>query len=187
MTPPRHVKPAMQLAHAHRRAGRMAEAEAVCLQALHEKPNDAEMIALLGMLAHQGGRHDEAVERLRRSVELQPGRGEFHANLGAVLARRGRLEDALPYLQQAVQLRRNIWIAGSILRRRWTNWAGISRPPSSIRKTCGCLAAWPDHTWAWRNLKCGTGGLTRHLPRLKQRRALIRRRSRHGKDWPIAR
>jgi protein O-GlcNAc transferase len=64
------IPQAFDLALSRHQAGRLAEAEALYLQILAAQPNHAGAMHLLGLIAHQVGRHELAVERIQQSIVL---------------------------------------------------------------------------------------------------------------------
>ncbi len=86
------VAEALALAVRHHRAGALAEAEQLYRQILAADPRHVVALHLLGVLAHQQGRNDLAVEAIGRALRLAPDYAEAHANLGVVLREQGRLD-----------------------------------------------------------------------------------------------
>lgn len=80
-------------------------AEKLCRVVLRGNPKDAWAIHALGLVAHQTGRQEEAVNQLREAARLAPGQPEFLNNLGAILGRIGRVDEAALVLEKAVALR----------------------------------------------------------------------------------
>jgi protein O-GlcNAc transferase len=93
----------LEAAIAHRRAGRLVDAERLCRQACQIAPNDARAFHLAGVLAHQLGRND-ATALLARAVTLKPGVAEAHNDQGVVLAAGGKLSQALSCFERAVEI-----------------------------------------------------------------------------------
>lgn len=78
---------------------------AVHLQVLLEAdPEDAEALALQGLLLLQAKKHNEAVKVLETARELAPGLGLVYANLSLGYRALGRLDDALQATEKAVEL-----------------------------------------------------------------------------------
>ena len=72
------------------RAGRVAEAEAACRQAMRARPGQPELLFLLGQILYRAGRRPEAVRALDRAVARRPDlieaaalAGLLHESLGA--------------------------------------------------------------------------------------------------------
>lgn len=61
---------ALQIAAEHHQAGRLAEAEAVYRQILEAQPGNPDALSLLGLVAHQRGMNESAVELIERAHRL---------------------------------------------------------------------------------------------------------------------
>ena len=68
------------------KAGRLREAETACQAIVESDPVDAKALHLLGVLAHQAGRNEEAERWLRRAICVDPENPEYHYNLGVAAA-----------------------------------------------------------------------------------------------------
>jgi tetratricopeptide (TPR) repeat protein len=89
---------------AHQRCGRAADAERVCREILSVDPGHAQTLHLLGLIEHQRGRPEEAVEHIRTAI-MRDGRDPaFHHNLGNVLRALGRLAEAISCYERALAL-----------------------------------------------------------------------------------
>src|SRR5439155_26859224 len=77
---------AQRLAQAvgHHQAGRLAEAEALYRAILAESPGQPHALHLLGVLAHQAGRPQEALDLIGRALAAHGPHPAFHSNLSAV-------------------------------------------------------------------------------------------------------
>ncbi len=95
---------ALTLADRARRESRLEEAEALCRGALEAQPNSYEAEQLLGLIAHQGGKLDEAIDHFHRTVNLAPQIALHHANLGEMYRLAGRLDEAAASSLQALAL-----------------------------------------------------------------------------------
>jgi tetratricopeptide (TPR) repeat protein len=71
-----------------------AQAESLLRQAIKLTPQSAEARYLVGQLALQEGRLDEALDELTRSVQSDPDRSKPHFALSSVYRRMGRAQDA---------------------------------------------------------------------------------------------
>src|SRR5438067_2153463 len=89
---------------AHQRGGRAADAERVCREILSVEPAHAHTLHLLGLIEHQRGRSDEAIEHIRTAI-MRDGRDPaFHHNLGNILRALGRLAEAASCYERALAL-----------------------------------------------------------------------------------
>ena len=89
---------------AHQRAGRTADAERICHYILSVDPGHAQTLHLLGLIEHQRGRLDDAIERIRMAITRDGRDPAFHHNLGNILRARGRLADAMRCYERAISL-----------------------------------------------------------------------------------
>jgi tetratricopeptide (TPR) repeat protein len=83
---------------------RLEAAEAICRGVLQHEPNHAEALHLLGLVALQGGRNDDAASLIGEAVAAQPGEVRYRCNLAAALNQAGRAEEALATLRQTAAL-----------------------------------------------------------------------------------
>ena len=74
----------MQQAVAHHQAGRLAEAEAIYRAVMQDEPRHPHALHLLGVIAHQAGRHREALDLIGRALAAGGPHPVFHSNLSAV-------------------------------------------------------------------------------------------------------
>jgi tetratricopeptide (TPR) repeat protein len=86
-------------------AGRLADAEACYRKALAVKPDHADALHLLGVLAHQVGRHDVAVGLIGQAIGRNSQNPIFFSNLGVALKAQGRLDEVIAACRRAIQLR----------------------------------------------------------------------------------
>lgn len=93
-----------ELARQHRQAGRLAEAEALYLRLLNVQPNNPDVLHLLGLVAHQRGALDSAVQWIRRAIAAAPSVVSFHNNLGNALKDQGALTEAVEAYRRAIRL-----------------------------------------------------------------------------------
>lgn len=95
---------ALQEAIRLHQAGDLTAAEAVYASILNAVPEQADAMALLGVLRHQKGDSEHGISLLKRARDLAPANPEIHANLGAVLSASDDAEAAEPCLRKAVAL-----------------------------------------------------------------------------------
>jgi len=95
-----------QLASAakHHQAGRLGEAEYGYQRILRRDPGHGDTLHLLGLLAHQKGRNDQAVEHLHRARAIAPRSPAVLCSLGTVYQAMGRVEDAVGAFQDAIRI-----------------------------------------------------------------------------------
>ena len=78
---------ALQMGLQHHQAGNLHQAEQLYRQILHSYPDNADTYHLLGAVAHQTGRHEQAIALMRQAVALNPAAAAYHSNLGLALGR----------------------------------------------------------------------------------------------------
>jgi len=86
------------------RAGRLNEAERLYGEILASNPRHADSLHLLGMIAHQTGRNDLAVEKVTHAIVIRGDIASYHSNLGVILQALGRLDEAVASYGRAVAL-----------------------------------------------------------------------------------
>jgi tetratricopeptide (TPR) repeat protein len=87
-----------------RRAGRLADAETLCRQALALDANTAEAHHLLGVVQALGGRLDAAEASFRQALACRPDAHNSQCGLGAVLQLAGRLDEAIAAFRRAIEM-----------------------------------------------------------------------------------
>ena len=80
----------LKLAFEMQNAGRSQDAEAVCHVLMQVRPQDAQLLFLLGMVLHKQGRDEEAVNWLTLAAQYQPQSARIFSGLGCAYQ---KLED----------------------------------------------------------------------------------------------
>ena len=89
------IQQSLDLAVQHHTAGRLPEAESIYQQILQADPNQPAALHLLGVIAHQVGKHDVAVDLIMKALAIKPDLAEAHNNLGNALQELGKLDEAI--------------------------------------------------------------------------------------------
>ncbi len=89
---------------AHHRAGRLAMAEKAYRRVLEIEPEEPTAEHLLGLIAYQEGRYQEALARMIRATELAPAYAEAHQNLGNLYLDGKKHAEALECYDRALAL-----------------------------------------------------------------------------------
>jgi len=75
------VQKSLDLALQHHTAGRLPKAEGLYQQVLQADPNQPVALHLLGVIAHQVGKNDFAVDLIGKALAINPDFAEAHNNL----------------------------------------------------------------------------------------------------------
>lgn len=92
-----------------RRRGRLAEAEAVCREALKLDPGRAEALHLLGSLAVQAGQARLAIEWFERAIARDGSNADYYNDLGLAYAEFDRHDRAAACYERALALRPDLF------------------------------------------------------------------------------
>lgn len=103
---PQDSNPLQQAVH-FQQAGRLAEAEKIYRHILTNDPENADANHLLGLLAMQVGKNDEAVTLITKALEKGANQAIFHNNLGVAYKELGKFDEAKACYQKAIQLNNN--------------------------------------------------------------------------------
>ena len=86
-------------------ADNLEEAEVAYKKAIMKKPENAEALALLGVLCCQSGRLEEGIQYLRKATTYNPKSAETYYNLAKALSNVGLLEDAVTAYKASLRIR----------------------------------------------------------------------------------
>jgi tetratricopeptide (TPR) repeat protein len=94
----------LTIALQHHQAGRRQAAEQMYRQILAVDPQHPDALHLLGVIAHDAGQHDVAIDHIRRAIELRDSASVFHVNLGNAYQAQARRDEAVACFQRALEL-----------------------------------------------------------------------------------
>ncbi|OUS10617.1 hypothetical protein A9Q90_00625 [Gammaproteobacteria bacterium 54_18_T64] len=103
-SPGQSASEALQSAMARHQAGDLSGAELAYRQLLEKDPRQADATHFLGILMHQQGQHEQALELIEQSLQLSADNPVYHNNRGNILTATGHLEDAARSYGKASQL-----------------------------------------------------------------------------------
>jgi tetratricopeptide (TPR) repeat protein len=87
----------------HFQVGRLKEAESVCKQILQVNPNQADALHFLGLVFHEWGQEEQALELIDRALRFV--QTDFlYSNRGIVLRAMQRFEEAKHSYQRALAM-----------------------------------------------------------------------------------
>ena len=98
------IPQALQIAAQQIDAGQLQPAEAILRQILSKLPAHAEALHLMGVLTHQTGNSELAVDLIGKAIASQPGNAHFYANRGEMLRLLKRLDEAIQHGETAIRL-----------------------------------------------------------------------------------
>ncbi len=98
------VDEAIALAIQLQKQHHLAEAEQLYAGVLDVAPQHPDALHYRGLLAHQQGRTDDAINLIGQSLALSPNQADWHSNLGIVLQSTGRLGDAIVEYERAIAI-----------------------------------------------------------------------------------
>ena len=99
------ISEALAIAVGHHQAGRLEAAEQIYRLILQAEPNHADAIHLLGVIAHQVGNHEVALQYIGRAIGLQGDVALFHNNLGESHRALRRIPEAITCFRRALELK----------------------------------------------------------------------------------
>lgn len=82
----------------------MSEAERLYRQVIAQQPRHSDALHLLGVIAHQTGHGDAAVDLIRQAIAHNPNFADAHTNLGNAFRASGKLDEAIAAYRQAAAL-----------------------------------------------------------------------------------
>ena len=101
---PEHFAKGLAAAHELFRRGELDHAESVCRNLLSQVDDDADLLALLGMVLIQKGDSESSITYLENAAKLQPDVARTHNNLGIACKRAGRLREAETAHRRAIAI-----------------------------------------------------------------------------------
>jgi predicted O-linked N-acetylglucosamine transferase (SPINDLY family) len=127
-------------ASASHRSGRLAEAEELYRQILAAEPASFTAQHMLGVLAAQTGRRDEALDRIATALKINPGDAGALVNYGNVLSLTGRFGEAVASYDRALAVRAD----ADGFRGRGHALQGLGRLPEALDSYARALALNPS-------------------------------------------
>jgi tetratricopeptide (TPR) repeat protein/SAM-dependent methyltransferase len=104
---PDDITQLFQVASAHQREGRLADAARIYDRILTVDPVHADSLQNLGVIAMAAGKYEMATGLFRRALELNEQSADLHYNMATSLYRLGSSEDAIAHASRALALKSN--------------------------------------------------------------------------------
>jgi tetratricopeptide (TPR) repeat protein len=99
------IQQAIDLAVQHHTAGDLPKAESIYNQILQAGPNQPDALHLLGVISHQVGKNDIAVDLISKALSIKPDFADAHNNLGLALHELGLLDEAVASYNKAIAIK----------------------------------------------------------------------------------
>jgi Tfp pilus assembly protein PilF len=170
---------ALDLAAEHHNAGRLPEAESLYRQVLRDDPDQPVALHLLGLIAHQRGDNDGAVELIIKSLALKPDYASAQNNLGQVRQAQGLVDEAIASFEKALAIEPDMADAHNNL---GVAYYGIGRLDDAERCFRRVLELAPDYVNAHNNF----GSLLLEKGNLAEAETCFRRAIELSPDFAIA-
>ncbi|MBF0434826.1 MAG: tetratricopeptide repeat protein [Magnetococcales bacterium] len=147
MPPP--VDELLQRALGHHAKGQLQQAHDLYQEILGADPENPQALHLLGVVAHQMGRDDLALEMIRLALAFKPDYAEAYNNLGSIQCRSGNWHAARASLQSALAIQPSYPEA---LNNLGNVFKGLQQWDEAVASYHRALALRPDYAEAWSNL-----------------------------------
>jgi protein O-GlcNAc transferase len=144
-----HVGEMFTVALRHHQAGRLQEAERLYRRILQVDGRHADALHFLGVLAHQLGRNDVAVDLIEKAIAQKGSVPAFHNNLGNAFKAQGKLAEAIASYGHALTYRPNYIEAHYNLATALQAQGNLEDAAASYRRA---LSFKPDYAEAHGNL-----------------------------------
>src|SRR5579885_2940222 len=99
------ISQALATAADHHRAGPFGPAERIYRSILQAHPRHPDALHLLGLIAHEAGRDDMAVDYIRQAITVRADVAAFHGSLGLAYQALGQRDDAVRAFQETLRLK----------------------------------------------------------------------------------
>ena len=162
------IQQALDLAVQHHAAGDLGKAEGIYQQVLQTDPSQPVALHLLGVIAHQVGNNDVAVDLITRALAIKPDFAEAHNNLGNALKELGKLDEAVASFLKALAINPEFAEAHNNLGNVFKELGRLDEAVAGFHKA---LAIKPDYAGAHDNL----GNTLIELGRLEEAAASYRK------------
>jgi tetratricopeptide (TPR) repeat protein len=145
----------------HQEARQLADAEACYRRVLAGQPDHPDALHLLGVIAHQVGRHDIAVDLIGQAIKRNGQNAIFFSNLGVALKAQNKLDEVVAAYRQAIRLKPDYAEAYSNLGYALWDQGKLSEAVAACRKA---ISLKPDLAEA----HCNLGGALKDQGKLEE-------------------
>jgi tetratricopeptide (TPR) repeat protein len=106
--PDTDVEKVFQTAFGHHQKGNLDQAGRGYQEVLALDPSNANALHLLGVLAIQNGKAQEALELIKQAIAIMPEVADYHSSFGCALQRVGNQDEAIAEWRTAISLNPNL-------------------------------------------------------------------------------
>ncbi len=99
------IQQSINLGIQHHARGDLPKAEGIYREVLQIQPNQPVALHLLGLIAHQVGENNIAIDLIGKSLVIQPDDAEAHNNLGVVFSELNKLDEAITSYHKALAIK----------------------------------------------------------------------------------
>jgi len=92
-------------------AGRLQDAQEIYRSILNKQPGQPDALHLMGVIAHQIGRHRVAVNLIGEAIKSNPQAAPFHNNIAEAFKALGSLDEARLHYEKAIALKKDYFEA----------------------------------------------------------------------------
>ncbi|MCP4021706.1 MAG: tetratricopeptide repeat protein [Desulfobacteraceae bacterium] len=139
----------LELAVRHHQNKDFKQAEKLYQSILTKDPNNADVNRLMGILAHQAGKHEAAIGYFQRAIKTLPRFAEAYNSQGVSLKALNRLDEAISNFHKAINIKPDYAEAYYNL---GNTYKASGNTPKGIESYQKAIAIRPDYSLAHNNL-----------------------------------
>lgn len=98
------IKDALNIAVKNHNEGKLKEAEIIYRKILDKYPENSDALHLLGLIAHQNNKNNEAVKLIEKAIQINSKLSIYHGNLGMVYDALGKEEESARCYIKAIEI-----------------------------------------------------------------------------------
>jgi len=143
-----NIDQAIDLALQHHQDGRLQQAEAIYRNVLQTQPKHADALHLLGMVAHQVGNNEAAVELISRAIRANAFVPAYYSNIGGAYLALKRYDEARESYKKALSLKPDFAEAYNNLGMVFRELGKNNKALASFRKAVSLKPDYTEARWA---------------------------------------
>jgi tetratricopeptide (TPR) repeat protein len=103
-----NIGKAIDLVYKNYQEGNLQQAEDISRKILEKKPDNADMLHMLGVICYQLGNHDSGIQYIKKALLIDPDFTEAYNNLGNIYQEMKQLDEAIACYRKALKLNPNL-------------------------------------------------------------------------------